>query len=215
MKYVFLLKVNENDRDCVKYLDLSSGDFECGHYFGSVKISGACFSGFEKELQEESYENFKTILTKEELDRLWKFDEELNKLGFGIEKDSEKYHKGIELKQGIQDIIDKLLSEENQKLFEEIKQEERDWLADEFDLTDEEIDEIWDNYNLDYRDRAVVNYVYSDFDDFAEETARNWGAIPNDRMERYFDYTTWGNDLLRNNESFYLLDDGRIVELNY
>jgi len=214
MKYVFLLKVNDNDNDCVKYLDLSSGRFECGHYFASVRISGACFSGFEKELQKVDYKNFKTILTEEELNELWKLNDEITELGYGIEENSERYNKGLEIKQGIQNIIDKLLSEENQKLFEEVMQEEKEWLANEYNLTEEEIDDIWDNYGLDYRDRATISYIFDDFDEFAEETAMSYGVIANDMAERYFDYETWGNDLLDNDE-YYELNDGRIVKFSY
>ena len=214
-KYIFLLRIkDEGDRDAVKYLDLESGQFECGHYFAGLRICGACFSGFEKELKETSLNNFETILTHEELKRLWAFDDKIHQLGYGITAGDERYHKGLKYKEEIKDIIEKLKSEENQKFFEKIQESEKEILKNDYDLTDEEITEIWDNYGQDYRDRAIVAYVYNNFDEFAEETAESYCMTGNETQKRYFNYEAWGNDLLSDGY-YYKLPSGKIVSYSY
>ena len=214
MEYIFLLKTNEDDRDCVKYLDLKSlGKFECGHYFGGVHITGACFAGFEKELKEMSYNNFETVLTEEELKRLWKFDDKIHELGYNITEGDERYLKGIKLREEIQDIVDKLLGKENQELFEKIQEDEKEYLKNEYGLDDEDIEQIFDNYYLDYRDRAIVSCVWNNIDDCAYDEAYNMGYVDGNN-DRYFNFENFGEDLL-NSENYLELRDGRVVMLNY
>lgn len=210
----FLLKINENDRDCVKYLDTEeTGAFECGHYFASLRINGACFSGFLKEIKEQSFENITTILTEEELKRLFEFNEKISELGFGIVQGDERYQKGLEYRAEIQDIIDKLNGEDNEKLFKKVQEEEKEELKDEYDLTDEDINYIFDNYGLEYRDRAVVSYIWRDIYECAYDEAEGMGYVNRDN-DRYFNYETFGEDLL-NNKSYLELEDGRVVMLSY
>lgn len=209
----FLLKVNENDRDCVKYVDTNEiGSFECEHYFVGLRLSGACFSGFEDEIKKEDFENFTTILTKEELQRLFEFNDKIHELGYGITKDDERYNKGIKYREEIQDIIDKLNSEENEKLFKKVQKEEKEYLKEQFNLTNEDIDVIFDNYYLEYRDRAIVDYVWESIEDCSHDEAENIGMV-NRENDRYFNYELFGNDLLEN-EMYLELNDGRIVMLS-
>lgn len=214
-KNVFLLRIkDENDRDAVKYLNLTTGQFECGHYFAGLRICGACFSGFENELKQYNYNDFETILTEEELNRLFDFDNKIHDLGYGITKDDERYKKGLQYNEDIKDIIAKLISEENQKFFEKIQEEEKEIIKNDYDLTDEELNELWDNYYGDYKDRAIVSYIYRDFDEFAEETADSYCVVENETAKRYFDYEKWGQDLLEDDEHCQL-SSGRIVMYSY
>ena len=210
----FLLKINENDRDCVKYLDTEeTGAFECGHYFAGLRISGACFSGSLKEIKEQNFENITTILTEEELKRLFEFNEKISELGFGIVQGDERYQKGLEYRAEIQDIIDKLNGEDNEKLFEKVQEEEKEELKDKYDLTDEDINYIFDNYGLEYRDRAVVSCIWRDIYECAYDEADSMGYV-NRNNDRYFNYETFGEDLL-NSENYLELEDGRVVMLSY
>lgn len=210
----FLLKINENDRDCVKYLDTEEiGAFECGHYFAGLRINGACFSGSLKEIEEQSFENITTILTEEELKRLFEFNEKISELGFGIVQGDERYQKGLEYRAEIQDIIDKLNGKDNEKLFKKVQEEEKEELKDKYDLTDEDINYIFDNYGLEYRDRAVVSCIWRDIYECAYDEAESMGYV-NRNNDRYFNYETFGEDLL-NSKDYLELEDGRIVMLNY
>ena len=128
----------------------------------------------------------------------------------------------VELDNGedLTEIINKLLSEENNTLFEEVQQEEAEFLRDEYALYEEELEAIFDKYYLDYRDRAVVGCIFKDAYDLGYEEAYSLGIIDN-HMEksgfdygRYFDFEKFGEDLTEE-ESYCELPDGRIAYLCY
>ena len=213
MEKIFLAKEkNSDDRDIVKYIEFNG--FECGHYFGGLHIVGACFCGFEKELRdivENNFDDLETILTKEEFKQMFAINDELKALGYGIEKDSEKYNKGMELIEKFENTIGKrLLSDENKKLFEKVVADEKEYVKNEYDLTDEEVEEIFENYNLEYQDRAIVGTIFSDKYDMIEEEKISFGYD----KQPYFDDESFGNDLLES-ESYLELESGRIVYYCY
>ena len=213
MEKIFLAKeLNDDDRDIVKYLEFNG--FECGHYFGGLHIVGACFSGFEKEFREKvetDYENIETILTKEELEQMFELNDKLKELGYGIEKDSDKYNKGMEIIAEFENTIGKkLLSDENKKLFEKVVADEKEYVKNEYNLTDEEVDEVFDNYGLEYQDRAIICTIFSDFDDMVYEEKISLGYD----KQPYFDDESFGRDLL-DSGYYYELGNGRIVYYSY
>lgn len=213
MEKIFLAKEkNSDDRDIVKYIEFNG--FECGHYFSGLHIVGACFSGFEKELRdivENNFDDLETILTKEEFKQMFAINDELKALGYGIEKDSEKYNKGMELIEKFENTIGKrLLSEENKKLFEKVVADEKEYIKNEYNLTDEEVDEVFDNYGLEYQDRAIVCTIFSDFDDMVYEEKISLGYD----TQPYFDDESFGRDLL-DSGYYYELGNGRIVYYSY
>ena len=210
-KYVFLYKDNSEDRDCCSYIEPKPMRWECGHYFGKVILHGACFCGHDFA----PYEDIETILTEDEYNQLINFNAEIKALGYGIAKDDERYNKGVELCEAIQPIYNKLLSEENEELFEKIVEEEKEYLMYEYNLDEEDIEYIFNCYGLDYRDRAVVGGIYNDTYDLGYEEAYSLGYIREDTLiERYFDFEKFGEDLLEE-ENYIELNDGRIVYLNY
>lgn len=216
MKNVFLLRLkNETDRDAVKYLDLSTGKFECDHYFAGLRICEACFSGFEGELKKMNFNNFETILTEKELKKLFDFDDKIKQLGYGITKGDERYKKGLKYNEEIKSIIAKLTSKDNQAFFQKIQENEKEILQKEWNLTDEELQEIWNSYSLNYKDRAIVGYIYKDFNEFAEETAENYCIAETDTQKKYFNYDAWGQDLLNDDETYKELSNGRVAMFNY
>ena len=212
-EYIFLYKDNTEDRDCCAYIEAKAERFECGHYFGGVGLHGACYSGHDFA----NYEDIKTVLTESEYNQLIQFNKDIKELGYGITKGDERYNKGIELCKSIQPIYDKLLSAENEEFFKEIIEEEKEYLMDEYNLDKDDIDTIFDNYRLDYRDRAVVGYVYDDAYDLGYETAWSCGYVNNNDsiMGRYFDFEKFGKDLVNDDECYCELADGRCVSLCY
>lgn len=212
MNKIFLYKDNSEDRDCCAYIDVEPMRWECDHYFGGVTLHGACYGGGNFA----NYEDIKTVLTEEEYGQLLQFDVDIKGLGYGITKGDERYNKGVELCKAIQPIYDKLLSEDGQEFFEQIQEEEREYLMEEYGLDDDDIDMIFDNYGLDYRDRSVVGYVYKDEYDLGYEEAWSLGYVShNDYIsEKYFDFESFGEDLA-NDEYHCQLSDGRIVSLCY
>ena len=210
-KMVFLYKENTNDRDRVAYIKAKPMRWECNHYFGSINLEGPCYSG--KDFA--SYDNIKTILTREEYEQLKKFDDDICALGFCINVGDERYQKGVALCEAIQPVYDKLLSEENEKLFQEIVEEECEFLQNEYSLSSEDIEHIFNEYRLPYRDASVIGAIFADVEEFGCEEAYSCGYVSkNSVVERYFDFERFGEDLLENGD-YVELDDGRIVSLMY
>ena len=193
-EYVFLFKENgTDDRDCVRYIDLEDLRKNSICYDGKFNVHGACYWKSLKE-EDADYEDITTILTETEYKML------CNPEG-----------------QDLTEIIRKLESGENEELFNEIVKEEKEYLMDEYNLDEDDIDMIFNNYGLDYRDRAVVGYVFEDCYDLGYEEAWSLGYIDSNNdsiVSRYFDYEAFGEDLA--NEEYYCkLTDGRIVSLMY
>lgn len=193
-EYTFLYKDNSEDRDCCAYIRIE--DLKEAHRAidGNFIIHGACYS---KSLKEVNFDDIKTILSKLEFSTLCNYNGE-----------------------DLTEIINKLLSEENNTLFEEVQQEEAEFLRDEYALYEEELEAIFDKYYLDYRDRAVVGCIFKDAYDLGYEEAYSLGIIDN-HMEksgfdngRYFDFEKFGEDLTEE-ESYCELPDGRIAYLCY
>lgn len=210
-KEYFLYKDNTEDRDCCAYIEKPS--FKCGHYFGRINLQGACYSGRSWA----EYEDIKTILTKEEYQMLISYNEKVADIGFGIEKNSQKYEEGMRLCANLQPIFDKLNSPESEDFFEEIQQEEIEYLCDEYGFDEDDVQDIFDSYGLDYRDRAIVAAVYDNPEDFGYNEAVNLGYIDSGDqvIDKYFDYARFGQDLVDEDENYIQLDDGRVVCLNY
>lgn len=190
-KYIFLYKDNSEDRDCCAYMSIE--DLKKAHVCcdGKFNIHGACYS---RSLKEVNFEDIKTILTEAEFNILCNYNGE-----------------------DLTEIINKLLSEENQALFEEIQEEEAEFLRDEYALDEEDLEAIFDKYYLDYRDRAVVGCVYKDAYDLGENEAISLGLVDwkmNDITSRYFDFEKFGEDLTEE-EGYCELPDGRIAYLCY
>ena len=192
-KYTFLFKENgTNDRDCVKYVELK--DLKENHICcdGKFNVHGACFSMSLKD-DNMSYEDITTILTEEEFKTL------CNPKG-----------------EDLTSIIEKLESEENEELFEQIIEEEKEYLMDEYGFDEKDIEQIFDEYYLDYRDRGIVGCVFNDIYDLGYEEAYQLGYIDNrdSIVERYFDFEKFGEDLVEE-EQYMQLNDGRCIYLNY
>lgn len=204
---VFLYKIKDtDDRDAFAYIENSPLRFECGHYFGCINLCGAAYSGSDFA----DYDDIVTILTEEEYNRLIDFDKAISDLGFGIKKGDDRYNRGLELCKNAHDIYDKLNSTENDELFDELWEEEKEYLYDEFGLDDDDCEEIAAEYPLEYRDRAMVSYVFKSVEDCGYEEAQNFGDIP-EYLENYIDYESFGEDLINDSDSYYKLSDGRVV----
>lgn len=210
---LFLAKIkNSDDRDVVKYIKFTG--FECNHYFGGLHIEGACFGGFEKELRdivENNFEELETILTKDDFIKLFELNDELKALGYGIKKDSDKYNRGLEIIKEYENTIEKKLqSNENKELFEKVIEDEKEYVKNEYNLSDLEVNDIFKNYHLEYQDRAIISHIFRNFDDMVYEEKLDFGYD----KQPYFDDESFGYDLL-NSESYYKLDSGKIVSYNY
>lgn len=208
MLFLYRLK-NDSSRDACAYINESPSTFECGHYFSGVGIQGACYCGGEFA----PYEDIDTILTKQEYQRLLKFNEDIKELGYGISKGDERYNKGIELIKDIQVIYDKLASIKAEQFEKTIMDDEKEIMMDIWNLSENDIEEILNDYSLDYKDRSIIGYVYDDVENLAENEIEQCFDIP-DFLENYIDYSKFGEDLLEDGEIYKELEDGRVVYYN-
>ena len=113
-------------------------------------------------------------------------------------------------------MFDKLNSSEAEEFQNGIIEEEICWLCEEHGLSREEVESIFNEYYLDYRDRGIVGIVFDNTADLGYEEAWSLGYIKNgdNIAERYFDYERFGEDLLED-ENYFELPDGRVITLNY
>ena len=204
---MFIYKeLNSDDRDIVKYVERPT--FDCGHYFGNIGLTGACFS-----MGLEFPKDIKTILTKKEINLLLNAQKEIGDLGYSINVNSRNYKKGLKILADIEPIFVKLEGKENEKLFEEIIEEEKEYLKEEYYLSDKEVEEIFDNYYLGYRDRGIVGRIYEDVEELGQEEAETY--IENlSNFSKYFDYEAFGQDLV-SGDNYLELSSGRCVYLCY
>lgn len=212
MNKLFLYKdielEKEGDRDCVVYINATPAKFECNHYFGGITLQNVCFCG--RDLEKIEYKSIKTFLTEKEFTKLQNFYNEISNLGYGITKGDERYNKGIELISNIQPIFDKLNSKDAIDFQNQIIEEEINYLMDEFDIDEDDIKEIFDL--TDYKDRSFISAVYRDISEVAKNEAYELGYATKEN-ERWFNFKSFGNDLLDDNR-YHELSDRRIVLLS-
>lgn len=205
MLFLYRLK-NSEDRDACAYINETPSTFDCGHYFSGVGIQGACYCGGEFA----PYEDIDTILTKNEYEMLLKFNNDIKQLGYGIKEGDLRYIQGLDLIKDIQVIYDKLQSEEAEKFTKNIMDNEREIMMDEWNLSEDDIEEILNDYSSDYRDRSIIGYVYDDVEELAENEIEQCFDVP-DFLTNYIDYSKFGEDLLQDEEMYKELEDGRVV----
>lgn len=214
-KYLFLYKENNtDDRDAIKYIDVDGLDkLKCGHYFSGIRICGACFSQ-DLKLNEIDFDNITSILNKEEFTKLAEYDKNIHFLGYGLDKQPEKQEQALLFYKDIEDIIEKLKSVVNMDLFDQVQQDEKEFIYNEFNITPDEVQEIFNAYNLDYKDRAIIGAIYSDFYELGEDTFELCEHKIPDFVRDCINFEELG-EKVANDEFYYILDDGRIIYLNY
>lgn len=195
MKYFAYKIKNSNDRDCVAYIDTEEYKNQITNY--PVGVEGSCYScqidthiKTGSHIESIDYSKIETILTEDEYNKL------LNPNGTDLTC-----------------IMEKLESKENQKFFENVIQEEIEYLKYEFYLSDKDIEEIFMYYSLDYKDRSIISAIYDSVEDLAVEIVEEFYNIP-DILKNYIDYNSFGEDELLKNEEYIELSDDRVVRLN-
>ena len=213
---IFVGRNKKHDRDACFYIE--KAEFEYG-YFSTPNPIGPCYSsGWEVYEGEYAYENIETVLTKKEYQQFRTLCKELNSFGSGLNK-SENVEK-LKAAQAKSDelndfIIKHLCSDKAEKFKAKIAKSEKEYMMEEYNLEEDEVDEIIENYGLDYFDNGIISYVYDSSYDVAERAIDDcvYGNISED-LKYYIDYDKLGDDLV-NNDDYYELNDGRVVEYNY
>lgn len=218
MEKLFLAKIeNSDDRDVVYYLDFDG--IRKDGYFSNINLNGSCFSGFKKELLdvvENDFDSLETIYTKDEIKQLFALDDELDKVKSCINIDKEKIHdRGVKITNEINCLLDKLRSGDNEELFQNIVEEEKVWCMNEYNLSKEQIDDIFDNYKGNYQDRSIICTIYEDKEDMFDNLRWNGCIEVSDYLIDYVDKERYISDVLEEDNTFYELSDGRIVYYSY
>lgn len=189
MKKIFLLKLtNTDDREFDGYCIYIEAN-QHRDILGNLITESPNFVGFTNEIEKEiKAGNFESYLTKNEL------------LDF-FENENEYY-------------MSKLQSNEAKDFKNEIMKKEHEYMKDHFELSDDELKMILENYPLDYEDRNIIAYIYEDASELAEEYISS--CCPDvfkflSEFSEYFDYECFGDDLCYRCENYLLLDSGRVV----
>jgi hypothetical protein len=199
---VFLYKDKKNDRDSVKYIDLSRlGKLECGHYFPSIDIIGPAFS-VSFDFDNDSYDDITTVLTRNEFNTLKKYNDKINKLGYGIEIGDSRHKLGLKYYSVIKPVLTKLTSKENDKLTAILKKQEEEHIITKYNLSQKDMIFINEKYMYsEYFDRGRIAYIYEDFEDYKQEYFASTGINIRSHISL--------------SENLLELDDGRIVDFHY
>jgi hypothetical protein len=210
---VFIMKIGESERDAVHYIQ-NPFKFECNHYFSGLTFYGACFSThytLDKIIKWFQDDEIKTILSLDDFKALYAVQEYI--CGYGIIKDSDRYNDCITKIESISYILDKLKSEENEKLISEVKKKEIGFIYDKYNIDENGYNTIIDNYGLDYWDNGIISYVYNSYLELGEEYFDLCGISDNPSVHMYIDYEKFGEDIAED-DRFILLLDGTIIECN-
>lgn len=200
---------NDDDRNCIYTEHVR---FEYDHYWSGIHNKGAAWSGGHS-IKDTAYEDITTGLTAEQWERAREIDRCLDNLGYGIKRGDDRYKVGEALADEWNNMIDAI---QGCDIELEIMENERERIKDEYNVDDDDVDEIF-NYT-DYHDLGAISAIYDDVETFGEEEAAALGVFSghNDSfigvLESCFDYGKFGRSCM---ESDYVveLNDGRVVTL--
>ena len=201
---LFMFREDKDDRDCCSYIDAKYKEGVL-----HLNICGACFYGNSIHGL-PNYDTVETVLTEEEYNAI----SDYIRVSKGILSNFEHLVKNS--KPIVEQAIKKLQSDEGEEFFEKIVADEMAYLKEQWSLSDKDIEDIFDAYPYEYKDRAVVGAVYGDYYELGENEAWSLGYVSQGTGEiisRYFDYEKFGEDLVEENDGYVELDDGRIVYL--
>jgi hypothetical protein len=204
MKAFMFREIDKDNRDCCSYLDAKYRE-------GVLHLNtcGACFYGSSTRGL-PNYDTIETVLTEEEYNAV----SDYIRVSKGILSNFEHLVKNS--KPIVEQAIKKLQSDEGKEFFEKIVADEKEYLKEQWNLSDKDIEDIFDAYPYEYKDRAIVGVIYEDYYELGETEALNVGyhlQSIGKIMDRYFNYEKFGEDLVEENGEYVELDDGRIVYL--
>ena len=182
---LFAYRQYGNDRDSCAYVDE-------WHGVGSQRICGPCYSmsfgrGWNRDLLE--YEDVETILTREEFNQ-------------------------VRDEGWTEEILSKLASPEAIAFADEIMENEKLYMESEHGLSAADVDYVVEEYNGDYRDRAIISVAFDTWVAAAEDEAWQLGYVNNDQEERYFNYDALAEDM-QEDYTWLEVPSGKVVHLMY
>ena len=194
----------------IKKNDDYSMDYQVGDI---LEVTGTWYGG----INVNSKTGIPICLDKDEYEEIISFNIFIKAFDYGITKGDSRYRAGIKLIDSIKHIYDKLKSDEAFAFFEDIQKSEMEYLKEEYNLSDRNIEEIFNEYAEDFRDRSIVSCVYDNSEEAGREEAWQLGYVKDDDpiSSKNLDYEKFGEDLVEDDEYFMELCDGRVVRLSY
>lgn len=181
----FLLKINRENQDpIVVYVDpatLRKGHFHLSLCPPPCNVYGMLYDG------EVKYSELTTLLTEEEFKAIC-CDDNIN----------------------IPAILNKVESEENEKLFEQVIQEEKDYLINKEGMREDDVNYLFDCLG-DYRDSSVLYGLFKNERDLGKYYVDDNYDVDS-FLENYIDYEAIGRNLLEDDSRYLKLPSGLIAE---
>ena len=194
----FLLKINRGDKDpIVVYVDPAT--LRKGHFH----LSGCPtpYNVYRILYEEVKYSDLTTLLTEEEFESI-RCDEDIS--FHAIIENAES--KGI----NIPAILHKVESEENEKLFERVIQEEKYYLINKEGMREDDVNYLFDCLG-DYRDNSALTGLFKNEKELGEYYVDDYYNVDS-FLENYIDYEAIGRNLLEDDSRYLKLPSGLIAE---
>ena len=195
----FLLKINrENQAPIVVYVDpatLRKGHFYLSFCPSPYNVYGMLYGG------EVKYSDLTTLLTEEEFKAIC-CDDNINYHAVICNAES----KGI----NIPAILNKVESEENEKLFEQVIQEEKDYLINKEGMREDDVNYLFDCLG-DRKDSSALYGLFKNEKELGEYYVDDNYDVDS-FLENYIDYEAIGRNLLEDDSRYLKLPSGLIAE---
>lgn len=112
------------------------------------------------------------------------------------------------------DVADMIANGEHREFETYVRETEIEQMCEEYALDEEDIEDIFDNYNNnDYFDMSVISYVWDDAYDVAKDYVDECCNIDS-FLTNYIDYEGLGEAIIGDGY-YYELYDGRVVQYSY
>ncbi len=186
-KYVILYRIKDKYDGC-RYIELNNDSTIHLDYKGSPIVSNATCS----TRIYEDFEDVETWLTEDVFSRM----------------------KNTDGNDTFSDVVDMIANGEHKEFETYVRESEIEKVYEEYALDEEDIEDIFDNYNNnDYFDMSVISYVWNDAYDVAKNYVDECCNIES-WLTSYIDYNGLGEVIIEDGY-YYELYDGRVVQYNY
>lgn len=195
----FLLKINrENQESIVAYVDpamLRKGHFNLSFCHPPHVVFDMLYEG------EVKYSDLTTLLTEEEFKAICRDESITFRAIFDKVKSGEI---------NIPDILNKVESEENEKLFERVIQEEKDYLINKEGMREDDVNYLFDCLG-DCKDSSALTGLFKNEKELGEYYVDDNYNVDS-FLENYIDYEAIGRCILEDDSRYLKLPSGVIAE---
>lgn len=189
-KYIILYRIKDEYDGC-RYIELNNDGTIHVDCSGKPIVSNArCVTRIPTW---ENFDNVETWLTEDVFNRM----------------------KNTDGDDTFSDVVDMIVNGEHKEFETYVRESEIEKMCEEYALDEEDVGEVLDNYNNnDYFDMSVISYVWNDAYDVGENYVDECCNIES-WLTNYIDYDGLGEAIVNEDDYYYELYDGRVVQYNY